>query len=65
MKVHVDRDLCQGHAECTVEAPAVFVLPDGAAQVELLVDEVPLDAVDAVRVAVKYCPTHALTLVED
>jgi ferredoxin len=65
MKVRVDRDLCQGHAECTVEAPAVFVVPKDAAQVELLVDEVPDGALDAVRTAIKYCPTHALSLVED
>ena len=64
MKVQVDRDLCQGHAECAVEAPAVFALPGGAAQVEVLVDEVPPDQLDAVRTAIKYCPTHALRLEE-
>jgi ferredoxin len=65
MKVHVDRDLCQGHAECTVEAPAVFALPNGVSQVELIVDAVPDDQLAAVRTAIKYCPTHALSLVED
>ena len=65
MKVHVDRDLCQAHAECAVEAPAVFSVPKDAAQVVLLVDEVPPEELDAVRTAIKYCPTHALKLVED
>jgi len=64
MKVTVDRDLCQGHAECTVEAPAVFTLPDGAAQVEILDPTPPDDLLEVVRNAVKYCPTHALRLEE-
>ena len=64
MRVHVDRDLCQGHAECAVEAPAVFSVPKDAPQVVLLVDEIPADQVDAVRTAIKYCPTHALKLEE-
>ena len=63
MKITVDRDLCQGHAMCELEAPEVFRVGKSD-QVELL-REVP-DAAhkDGVRLAVKYCPTHALTINE-
>ncbi|MGN6475183.1 MAG: ferredoxin [Mycobacteriales bacterium] len=64
MKIIVDRDLCQGHAMCELEAPEVFRVGK-ANQVELLAD-VPDDAhEDGVRLAVKYCPTHALSIEED
>jgi ferredoxin len=63
VKVIADYDLCQGHAECTVEAPEVFALGDNA-QVTIL-DASPPDALaDKVRAAVRYCPTHALSIEE-
>jgi ferredoxin len=64
VKIAVDRDLCQGHAECTVEAPGVFrVGADN--QVEII--PASLDGVDAAAVAraVQYCPTHALRIEEN
>jgi ferredoxin len=64
MKVVVDRDLCQGHAECVVEAPDVFRLGPGD-QVEVLAAQPPDALHDAVRAAVRYCPTHALRIEED
>ena len=61
MKVTADYDLCQGHAECTVEAPEVFALGDDG-QVTIL-DVMPPPALrDKVQAAVRYCPTHALRL---
>jgi ferredoxin len=63
MKVVVDRDLCQGHAECTVEAPDIFRL-GGDNQVEVI-REPTGETVDGVRRAVRYCPTHALRIEED
>jgi sterol 14-demethylase len=60
----VDRDLCQGHGVCEGEAPAVFeVSKDGV--LSLLQEAPPDDQRKAVEAAVKYCPTHALTIVED
>ena len=64
MKVAVDYDLCQGHAECTVEAPEVFELGDNE-QVRLLDASPPDLLVEKVRAAVRYCPTHALSIEED
>jgi sterol 14-demethylase len=62
-RVVVDRDLCQGHAVCESEAPAVFSVPKGGATVTLLA-ETPSDDLRAqVDLAVKYCPTHALKIV--
>lgn len=63
-RIVVDRDLCQGHGVCESEAPDLFEVP-GRGQVVVL-DESP-DAARriAAEAAVKYCPTHALSLVED
>jgi ferredoxin len=63
MRVVVDRDLCQGHAMCELEAPEVFRV-GSSDQVEVLREEPAVVEQDAVRLAVKYCPTHALSIVE-
>jgi ferredoxin len=63
MRVVVDRDLCQGHGVCESEAPAVFVVTKQNV-VEVL-DETPAAAARAqVEAAVKFCPTHALRIIE-
>jgi sterol 14-demethylase len=63
-RIVVDRDLCQGHGVCESEAPGVFDVSKDA--VLTVLEERPGDdrrkEVDA---AVKYCPTHALTIVEE
>lgn len=63
MRIVVDRDLCQGHGVCESEAPAVFTVGDDR-QVVVLDAEPAEDQRGAVQAAVKYCPTHALTLNE-
>ena len=60
-KVRVDRDLCQGHGVCESEAPAVFTVGEDR-QVVILDASPPDDQQAAVKAAVKYCPTHALSL---
>ncbi len=63
-RIVVDRDLCQGHGVCESEAPAVFsVAKDGALTV--LVEAPPGAQRKAVELAVKFCPTHALSIVEE
>lgn len=63
-RVVVDRDLCQGHGVCENEAADVFsVSKDGVLTV--LREAPPDGARQAVEAAVKYCPTHALTIVEE
>ncbi|MGB8649823.1 MAG: ferredoxin [Mycobacteriales bacterium] len=58
----VDRDLCQGHAMCEVEAPEVFLVPKRGT-VEVLQEMTPANET-AVRSAVRHCPTQALSLEE-
>ena len=63
-RIVVDADLCQGHGVCESEAPGVFEVP-GKGQV-VVRDATPPDAERAaVELAVRYCPTHALRIVED
>jgi ferredoxin len=60
----VDRELCQLHAMCELEAPGVFSAPKSGT-VEVLAERPPADQHDAVRAAVQYCPTRALSIEED
>jgi ferredoxin len=63
MRIEVDRDLCQGHAMCEMEAPVIFRVPKKG-QVEIL-DSQPSEAERRnVEAAVRYCPTQALSLVD-
>ena len=63
-RIVVDRDLCQGHGVCESEAPEAFSVSKDA--VLTVVDHAPADSQRAaVELAVKYCPTHALTIVEE
>jgi len=64
VKVVVDRDLCQGHGVCESEAPAVFEVSKQS--VLVILDESPPEELRAqVEAAVKFCPTHALTIIEE
>ena len=64
MRIVVDRDLCQGHGVCENEAPGVFSVSK-AGELTVLVEAPPPAQRGAVEAAVKYCPTHALTIVEE
>jgi sterol 14-demethylase len=61
--IAVDADLCQGHGVCESEAPAVFEVTRDR-KVSVLVTEPGDEVRSQVEAAVKYCPTHALRLVE-
>jgi ferredoxin len=63
MKVVVDTDLCQGHAMCELEAPEVFTVPKNGT-VRVLTTDPPTELHAAVRLAVQYCPTRAISLEE-
>lgn len=63
-RVVVDRDLCQGHGVCESEAPAVFSVSKDA--VLTVLADAPADTERSrVEQAVRYCPTHALSIVEE
>jgi sterol 14-demethylase len=63
-RIVVDRDLCQGHGVCESEAPGVFEVSK-AGELTVLEERPGDDRRTAAEAAVKYCPTHALTIVED
>jgi sterol 14alpha-demethylase len=63
-RIVVDADLCQGHGVCESEAPDLFEV-DRDRKVQVL-DVTPSDDQrKAAEAAVKYCPTHALSIVDD
>ena len=65
-RVEVDFDLCQGHAECAAEASEWFTVGKGAeAKVRSKGGTAPADQLTAVKNAVKYCPTHAISIIEE
>jgi ferredoxin len=59
MKIIIDWDLCQGHGNCTGEAPEVFRL-DEQGNLQLLMEEAPLSLAKELDLAVRYCPTSAI-----
>ena len=62
-RIVVDEDLCQGHAMCQLEAPDVFSVPKrGVVEV---IGGVTDGNLEAVRLAVRHCPTGALQVEED
>jgi sterol 14-demethylase len=65
----VDADLCQGHAVCESEAPDLFEVHKDErthdVKVRLLDQRPPDEARERAEQAVKYCPTHALSITED
>jgi ferredoxin len=63
MRIVVDRDLCEGHAQCCAAAPDVFKL-DADYAMYLATDHVGEDQRDAVLTAVTSCPRQALRVVE-
>jgi len=62
VRVKLDRALCQGHAVCVSEAPEVFRLDPKASTVTVLQADAPETLRAKVELAVKYCPTRALSI---
>lgn len=65
MRVQADVELCQGHAMCMLEAPAVFAFDHKRDQTVRVLQPEPDESLrdDIVR-AVRYCPTGALSILE-
>lgn len=61
--VEVDRDLCQGHAMCELEAPDYFTVPKRGT-VEITDSQPPDQARSDIERAVEMCPTQALLIRE-
>jgi sterol 14-demethylase len=68
MRVVVDLDLCQAHGVCQGEAPEIFRVvdrPGGYAHVEVILERPPEEMRAQAEAAVRYCPTRAISIVED
>ncbi len=61
MKILVDWDLCQGHANCTGDAPEVFHVDDDG-KLHVLIEEPDESLRSKVELAVRYCPSGALRI---
>ena len=68
MKIKIDRELCQGHSVCLEEAPEVFTVVDNNEdypKVEVLIAHPDESLRAKVEAAVKYCPNHVISIIED
>ena len=64
MRVHVDRERCQGHNRCYALAPELFDVDDLGNSFELNEGLVPPDLEDKARLAVANCPERAISMSE-
>jgi len=64
VKVSVALDVCQGYANCVVEADAIFDIDDDTGKAIVLQETVPSDAAEDARRAAEACPVDAITIEE-
>ena len=62
MRVHVDRDKCQGHNRCYALAPELFDVDELGNAFELNDGAVPPELEDKARRAVANCPEYAIEI---
>jgi ferredoxin len=64
MKAAVDRELCQGHAQCCRAAGELFRI-DREGYSHVILDDVPVDLEPAVLLARDNCPEGAVKVYDD
>jgi sterol 14-demethylase len=62
VSIRLDLGLCQGHAVCVSEAPEIFRLSHDGRVTELLTDTAAPELRARAELAVKHCPTRALSI---
>lgn len=62
MRIHFDRDACQGHNRCYLLAPELFDVDDEGYAILLVDGAVPADLEDKARLAADNCPEYAITV---
>jgi ferredoxin len=62
MKVHVDREKCQGHTLCAMRAPDLFELSEIDGHSSAVADEIPADREADALEAARSCPEQAITV---
>jgi len=65
MRVHVNLNLCQGHARCEDICPEVFATDAVEGKCVIVQAAVPDDLIEKTRLAVRNCPEGALRLASD
>lgn len=65
MRIELDRNVCQGHGVCQMNAPNLFTLSDEDGLAIQPQNPIPAEFEDEGRLAVMNCPELALTLIED
>lgn len=68
IKISVDLDLCQGHSVCFGECPEVFSVKEsdeGYPQVIVLQEAPPVELLDKVMAAARYCPNHVIAVTQE
>ena len=64
MKLHVDRDMCQGHSRCYATYPEMFDIDDdGIAFVT--VTDIPPEWEDRAHNAIANCPERAIHILKE
>jgi len=63
LRVHIDRDRCQGHNRCFALAPELFEVDEYGYAKEIGDGFVPPGLEGKARLAVANCPEHAVTIV--
>ena len=64
MRIVVDTQLCQGHGVCMGEAPEVFEVTRQG-KLTVLQEAPPETLREQVELAARYCPTGALSIVDE
>lgn len=62
MKIHFDRDACQGHNRCYLLAPELFDVDDEGYAVLRIEGDVPPELEGKAQLCVDNCPEYAITL---
>jgi ferredoxin len=64
MRVHVDRERCQGHNRCYALAPDLFEIDDYGYWSDVNGGVVPTEFEEKARLAVANCPEYAISISE-
>ena len=63
-RIRVDLDLCQGHGVCASEAPTLFAVDRQTSKVTVLGTGPDPELRERAELAVRHCPTRALSIEE-
>ena len=64
MKVSVDVNVCQGYANCVIEADAIFDIDEETGKAVVIQETIPDDLAEDARRAVESCPVSAIAVSE-